>query len=130
MICLDYDVYHWISEHVLVYMPFAAAFVTKKDDEETVESAGDETHNRSRKRQGLFETMKGTGSAEESVWQERKDAEDMLTRYLNDLPCKSSPVAATRHVLNDLSATVAFLHGPQGSGKHHMLMTAIEGTGR
>ncbi|KAI0797741.1 exonuclease [Abortiporus biennis] len=45
----------------------------------------------------------------EGVWKERQDAEGALARYLSDLP-----------------TTVAFIHGPQGSGKRRMISAAIE----
>ncbi|PCH38691.1 hypothetical protein WOLCODRAFT_131000 [Wolfiporia cocos MD-104 SS10] len=49
----------------------------------------------------------------EDVWKERKEAESALERYLNDLP-----------------NTVAFVHGPQGSGKTRMITSVLEKTGR
>ncbi|KAG1819493.1 RNA12 protein-domain-containing protein [Suillus subaureus] len=47
------------------------------------------------------------------IWKERKDAESALRSYLSDLP-----------------STVAFVHGPQGSGKSRMLEAIIRDTGR
>ncbi|KAI6043026.1 RNA12 protein-domain-containing protein [Pisolithus marmoratus] len=52
----------------------------------------------------------GTG---QDVWKERRAAETALRSYLSDLP-----------------ATVAFIHGPQGSGKWRMVSTVIRDTGR
>ncbi|EIW85363.1 hypothetical protein CONPUDRAFT_135128 [Coniophora puteana RWD-64-598 SS2] len=43
-----------------------------------------------------------------NVWKERKEAEGLLKSYLSDLP-----------------TTVAFVHGPQGSGKTSMLTNVI-----
>ncbi|KAH9946331.1 RNA12 protein-domain-containing protein [Epithele typhae] len=47
------------------------------------------------------------------VWKERQDAEEALQKYLSDLP-----------------NTVAFLHGPQGSGKTRMLTALLKETDR
>ncbi|KAJ7057027.1 RNA12 protein-domain-containing protein [Mycena amicta] len=47
-------------------------------------------------------------NAEEEVWKERKRAEKDTRAYLTDWP-----------------TTVAFVHGPQGSGKTHMLTTVL-----
>lgn len=55
--------------------------------------------------------MKETSPA--AVWQERKEAETGMKAYLTDTP-----------------TTVAFVHGPQGSGKSRMLGTIVEETGR
>ncbi|KAF8163083.1 RNA12 protein-domain-containing protein [Crassisporium funariophilum] len=49
----------------------------------------------------------------EDVWKERKDAEAAITAYLSDMP-----------------TTIAFVHGPQGSGKTTMLETVIKQSGR
>ncbi|KIM49011.1 hypothetical protein M413DRAFT_438171 [Hebeloma cylindrosporum] len=47
------------------------------------------------------------------VWKERKEAENALHDYLADVP-----------------TTIAFLHGPQGSGKTSMVEAVLEQTGR
>ncbi|KAF9557696.1 hypothetical protein CPC08DRAFT_640029 [Agrocybe pediades] len=47
------------------------------------------------------------------VWKERKDAEAAVNAYLSDMP-----------------TTVAFLHGPQGSGKTTMLQAIVQNSGR
>lgn len=52
-------------------------------------------------------------SPQGDIWKERKDAESAVRSYLSDLP-----------------STVAFVHGPQGSGKSRMLDTIIRDTGR
>ncbi|KAG1749107.1 RNA12 protein-domain-containing protein [Suillus paluster] len=57
-------------------------------------------------------------SPQGDIWKERKDAEIAVRSYLSELPCKS------------YSSTVAFVHGPQGSGKYHMLQAIIRDTGR
>ncbi|OBZ75791.1 Mitochondrial escape protein 2 [Grifola frondosa] len=49
----------------------------------------------------------------EGVWQERIDAEETLEKYLSDIP-----------------NTVAFVHGPQGSGKTRMINAVLTDTGR
>ncbi|OSX64663.1 hypothetical protein POSPLADRAFT_1044153 [Postia placenta MAD-698-R-SB12] len=54
-----------------------------------------------------------TTVAAEDGWKERKDAENALDSYLNDLP-----------------NTIAFVHGPQGSGKSRMIASALKETGR
>ncbi|KAH7889953.1 RNA12 protein-domain-containing protein [Phlebopus sp. FC_14] len=54
-----------------------------------------------------------TVTADQDVWKERKDAEVILRNYLSDLP-----------------TTVAFVHGPQGSGKSRMLSTVLRDFGR
>ncbi|TFK55018.1 hypothetical protein OE88DRAFT_1779208 [Heliocybe sulcata] len=51
--------------------------------------------------------------ANTNVWKERKDAEDAVYRYLAEMP-----------------SSVAFLHGPQGSGKTTMLTKILQETGR
>ncbi|KAF8350904.1 RNA12 protein-domain-containing protein [Amanita rubescens] len=47
------------------------------------------------------------------AWKERKEAEASLKKYLSDVP-----------------NTIAFLYGPQGSGKHRMIETTLRETGR
>ncbi|KAI0807276.1 exonuclease [Fomes fomentarius] len=49
----------------------------------------------------------------EGVWKERQEAEEALKKYLADVP-----------------NTVAFMHGPQGSGKTRMLSGLLKDTGR
>ncbi|EGO21697.1 hypothetical protein SERLADRAFT_362954 [Serpula lacrymans var. lacrymans S7.9] len=49
----------------------------------------------------------------EDVWKERKDAQIALRSYLSDLP-----------------STIAFIHGPQGSGKSRMLHGLLRETNR
>ncbi|EPQ58246.1 hypothetical protein GLOTRDRAFT_57027 [Gloeophyllum trabeum ATCC 11539] len=48
-----------------------------------------------------------------NVWKEREDAEDAVSRYLSEMP-----------------SSVAFVHGPQGSGKSTMLTKILNETGR
>ncbi|KZT74225.1 hypothetical protein DAEQUDRAFT_761656 [Daedalea quercina L-15889] len=48
-----------------------------------------------------------------NVWKERKDAESAVERYLNDMP-----------------NTVAFVYGPQGSGKTSMISSLLKQSGR
>ncbi|KAG2149305.1 RNA12 protein-domain-containing protein [Suillus clintonianus] len=52
-------------------------------------------------------------SPQGDIWKERKDAESAVRNYLSELP-----------------STVAFVHGPQGSGKSSMLEAIIRDTGR
>ncbi|CAL1704048.1 unnamed protein product [Somion occarium] len=54
-----------------------------------------------------------TPSPKDGAWKERLDAQDTLERYLSDMP-----------------NTVAFIHGPQGSGKTRMLTIVLQETGR
>ncbi|TFY60118.1 hypothetical protein EVJ58_g5342 [Rhodofomes roseus] len=49
----------------------------------------------------------------QGVWKERKDAESAVERYLNDMP-----------------GTVAFIYGPQGSGKTSMISGLLKQSGR
>ncbi|KAH9952207.1 RNA12 protein-domain-containing protein [Amylocystis lapponica] len=58
-------------------------------------------------------TDNSTPSHIEEVWKERRDAEGALERYLTDKP-----------------STVAFVHGPQGSGKSAMIAASLKDTGR
>ncbi|KIM87636.1 hypothetical protein PILCRDRAFT_815213 [Piloderma croceum F 1598] len=69
-------------------------------------------------RANTFDRLLLTGSSDEdtsveNVWKERKDAEVALRSYLSDLP-----------------TTVAFIHGPQGSGKTRMLKAVLHETRR
>ncbi|KAI0928247.1 hypothetical protein AcW1_005551 [Taiwanofungus camphoratus] len=59
------------------------------------------------------DTEDRTSSPGEGVWKERKDAQGALERYLTDMP-----------------NTVAFVHGPQGSGRSRMISIALEEAGR
>ncbi|KAG2115212.1 RNA12 protein-domain-containing protein [Suillus discolor] len=52
-------------------------------------------------------------SPQGDIWKEREDAESAVRSYLSDLP-----------------STVAFVHGPQGSGKSRMVEAIIRDTGR
>ncbi|KAL0577896.1 mitochondrial escape protein 2 [Marasmius crinis-equi] len=54
-----------------------------------------------------------SSSSYDGTWKERKDAEAALDAYLTDLP-----------------STVAFVHGPQGSGKTQMVQTSVKNSGR
>ncbi|KAL0063290.1 mitochondrial escape protein 2 [Marasmius tenuissimus] len=54
-----------------------------------------------------------TSSGYDGTWKERKDAEASLNAYLTDLP-----------------STVAFIHGPQGSGKTQMVESSMKNSGR
>ncbi|KAI0079001.1 hypothetical protein K474DRAFT_1592893 [Panus rudis PR-1116 ss-1] len=49
----------------------------------------------------------------ENVWKERLEAQEALSRYFSDMP-----------------ATIAFIHGPQGSGKSRLLNSTLEEKGR
>lgn len=51
--------------------------------------------------------------ASESLWQDRKEAEHALRSYLHEIP-----------------STIAFVHGPQGSGKTSMLNRALKNANR
>ncbi|KAF9532412.1 RNA12 protein-domain-containing protein [Crepidotus variabilis] len=62
---------------------------------------------------GVLESLPTQRPAYEDVWKERKDAEASIKAYLADMP-----------------ATIAFVHGPQGSGKTSMLNTVLEESGR
>lgn len=50
---------------------------------------------------------------EEDFWKDRKEAEKQLITYLSEAP-----------------STVAFVHGPLGSGKTSMLKKVLKQTGR
>lgn len=50
---------------------------------------------------------------EEAFWKDRKEAEGQLITYLSEAP-----------------STVAFVHGPLGSGKTSMLKKVLKQTGR
>ncbi|PPQ78179.1 hypothetical protein CVT25_015512 [Psilocybe cyanescens] len=54
-----------------------------------------------------------TSKAEGEVWKERKEAESALKAYLSDMP-----------------TTIAFIHGPAGSGKITMLNAVLKQSGR
>ncbi|KAJ7184170.1 RNA12 protein-domain-containing protein [Mycena filopes] len=58
-------------------------------------------------------TPASKASSEEEVWKERKKAESNVRAYLNDWP-----------------STIAFVHGPQGSGKTHLLEGILKDTDR
>ncbi|KIY67682.1 exonuclease [Cylindrobasidium torrendii FP15055 ss-10] len=60
----------------------------------------------------IYSTSLPHGSSGD-VWKERKDAEEAIEAYLRDLP-----------------TTVAFVHGPQGSGKTTMLNSMLHGSER
>jgi len=61
----------------------------------------------------------------EANWQERQDAETALRSYLDDLPSMSSwKVVYQSHFTS--AAKIAFLHGPQGSGKSKMLSRILQ----
>lgn len=56
-----------------------------------------------------------------------------MKNYLSDLPSLSLPVKSDfvqLIIIYALSATVAFVHGPQGSGKTRMLKTVLQETER
>ncbi|KAI0273842.1 RNA12 protein-domain-containing protein [Gloeopeniophorella convolvens] len=57
----------------------------------------------------MFEPANGGEIETEAAWQERQTAEVALQNYLNDMP-----------------TTVAFVHGPQGSGKSKMMARILE----
>ncbi|RPD65868.1 exonuclease [Lentinus tigrinus ALCF2SS1-7] len=54
-----------------------------------------------------------TSLAKRGVWKERLEAEAAIKKYLTDMP-----------------NTIAFVHGPQGSGKTRMLSTLLKESGR
>ncbi|TFK42802.1 RNA12 protein-domain-containing protein [Crucibulum laeve] len=62
-------------------------------------------------------TFRGNSTSGEAppaeVWRERKDAEAAMKSYLADMP-----------------TTIAFVHGPQGSGKTRMLEAILKESGR
>lgn len=61
----------------------------------------------------------------EATWQEREDAETALRNYLDDLP---SMFFWNIVYPSDFTSTanIAFLHGPQGSGKSKMLSRILQ----
>ncbi|OCH95302.1 hypothetical protein OBBRIDRAFT_878653 [Obba rivulosa] len=79
----DYGLYKWLQRNAFDRLSF-----TVRTDEDDVTSP-------------------------EGVWDDRREAEDALERYLSDLP-----------------NTVALVHGPQGSGKSRMLNTVLKETSR
>ncbi|KAH7927744.1 hypothetical protein BV22DRAFT_257665 [Leucogyrophana mollusca] len=64
-------------------------------------------------RLSMHSTVSEDATPTEDVWKERKDAESAIRSYLSDIP-----------------STVAFVHGPQGSGKSRMLSAIISDTNR
>lgn len=60
-------------------------------------------------------------------WKERRDAEEAVRAYLSDFPSMifvfSKLFAMLTHLQLD---TVAFVHGPQGSGKSSMLSAILK----
>lgn len=60
----------------------------------------------------IFTPRPEVSSAEE-VWKERKQAEAAVRAYVADWP-----------------STMAFVHGPQGSGKIHLIENVLKDTGR
>ncbi|KDQ60596.1 hypothetical protein JAAARDRAFT_67035 [Jaapia argillacea MUCL 33604] len=62
----------------------------------------------------IFSSRNGDdASAVENVWKERKDAEDAVNKYLNEVP-----------------TSIAFVYGPQGSGKDRLLARVTKATQR
>ncbi|KAJ7366501.1 RNA12 protein-domain-containing protein [Mycena albidolilacea] len=61
----------------------------------------------------IFPPRPETASSAEEVWKERKQAEAALQTYLTEWP-----------------STIAFVHGPQGSGKSHLLDNALKDSRR
>ncbi|PFH47169.1 hypothetical protein AMATHDRAFT_77324 [Amanita thiersii Skay4041] len=55
----------------------------------------------------------GSSMLKSEVWKDRKDAENSLKAYLADMP-----------------STIAFIYGPQGSGKTRMVQSVLHETGR
>lgn len=62
----------------------------------------------------------------EAAWQERQDAEAALRDYLHDLPSERLMyyVFLSRYI--SPIANIAFLYGPQGSGKSKMLSRILQ----
>jgi hypothetical protein len=97
-----------LQQNVLAHLPWASTPVltssdTDEDDDDIGDSVFAEKHASKRRRQQRT-------AASEEIWQERHAAEDALAKYLLDVP-----------------STVAFLHGPAGSGKTPMLNAALAG---
>ncbi|KAJ7745975.1 RNA12 protein-domain-containing protein [Mycena olivaceomarginata] len=61
----------------------------------------------------IFPPRPEAASSAEEVWKERKQAEAALRTYLTESP-----------------STIAFVHGPQGSGKSHLLDNALKDSRR
>ena len=64
----------------------------------------------------------------EEVWKEREEAVGAMKAYLTDMPSKGYSESWTYHneILFCYPATVAFVHGPQGSGKTRLLQTVLK----
>jgi putative ribosome biogenesis GTPase RsgA len=57
------------------------------------------------------------------VWEERKEAEGMLERYLIDVPsehCSDMEITMATD-FSRVIGTIAFVHGPAGSGKSSVI---------
>lgn len=66
----------------------------------------------------------------ENLWKDREEAEKALRSYLVEAP--SEFTADQIPVVSDIlhTGTIAFVHGPQGSGKSSMLNRALKDTNR
>lgn len=67
----------------------------------------------------------------EEVWKERRDAESSVRTYITDMPCTLRKAAEGFPTLTPhVTATIAFIHGPQGSGKTTMLNDVLKDSNR
>jgi putative ribosome biogenesis GTPase RsgA len=66
----------------------------------------------------------------ENLWKDRKEAENALRSYLVEAP--SEFAVDQIQLISDILdiGTIAFVHGPQGSGKSSMLNRALKDTNR
>jgi hypothetical protein len=74
-----------------------------------------------------FRSAESTDVDTGAAWQERRDAETVLCNYLDDTPSASHEILCQRVGRFTLStASVAVIHGPQGSGKSRMLSRILQ----
>lgn len=68
----------------------------------------------------------------QGAWKERREAEEGVKKYLADFPSKycCCAVAMLSTSFFELTDTVTFIHGPQGSGKSRMLSRLLKDSGR
>lgn len=75
-------------------------------------------------------SSEGTPQVEE-IWRERDEAVDAIKAYFTDLPGKKQKLHTYKFQLLIYNiASVAFIHGPQGSGKTRMLEAVLKDSGR
>lgn len=102
--------------------------------------ASDSHSSSSKNKRSLSAAMRAQRSKElssdleiQGVWKERQEVERTIRTYLDDFPSKLSELLERSPFLCSLCfiiATVAFLHGPQGSGKSRLLETMIQDSDR